>query len=528
MYRNSARATLLPLWLGIALALGIIVGRFLASGQPGFGVQTYSYGRKMEDILRLLMSNYVDSLKADELESLSVSALLEKLDPHSSYIPPSDFQAAYEDLHGAFDGVGIEFNITADTIVVVSLIPGGPSELSGIRPGDRIVRVNDTLVAGTGITSDEVIRRLRGPRGTKVKVDLVRHGAGSFSVTLHRAKIPIFSVEAALVFDKTGYIKLSRFSDETFREFLNAFSRLDSQGIKSLIIDLRNNPGGLLDQAVALADFFLPKGSRIVSTRGAHRDEVVYKSRNNHGYNDMSLAVLIDRGSASASEIVAGAFQDNDRAVVIGENSFGKGLVQEEMEFPDGSALRITVARYYTPSGRCIQREYQGEDQETYYLKHFSRAYDSLPDTSAARAFTTLKGRKVFESGGIQPDIQVRLKLSEDPLALPPSLMSDIADFAFEQADRSRTALKKKYPDYRSFIFDRQEGQRLLQELLKRLGSENETYSTTLRQRIMLLLQALLARHVWSSEAYYYCMLQEDPVFKTALNQLKKNDIFTP
>jgi carboxyl-terminal processing protease len=527
MYRNSPRAIFLPLWLGVALASGILLGRYLASGHADSGLQGYSYGRKMEDIRRFLIGNYVDTLKSDELENLSISALLEKLDPHSAYIPPADFQAAYEDLHGAFDGVGIEFNITSDTIVVVSLIPGGPSELSGIKPGDRIISVNDSLVAGKNITSEEVIRLLRGPRGTKVKVEVVRHGEKPFTVVLRRAKIPIFSVEAALKFDHTGYIKLSRFSDETFSEFFNAFNRLDSQGIKSLVLDLRNNPGGLMDQAVALADFFLPKGSRIVSTRGAHRREVVYKSRNSHGFRDIPLAVLIDRGSASASEIVAGAFQDNDRAVIIGENSFGKGLVQEQVDFPDGSALRITVARYYTPSGRCIQREYEGEDQETYYLKHISGAYDSLPDTTRMRAFTTLKGRKVYEAGGIQPDIRIARKPSEDPMALPPSLFSHLADFAFEKADRFRGAWKEKYPDYRLFFADQQEAQRLLAEFLNRYGSSDNAL-TAFRQRIMLTLQALISRHVWGSEAFYYRMLQEDPVFNTALRQLKKSDIFTP
>lgn len=527
MYRNSNRAILLPLWLGVALALGILLGRYLAAFHVGPGLQGYSYGRKMEDIRRFLLGNYVDTLKTDELENLSISALLEKLDPHSSYIPPADFQAAYEDLHGAFDGVGIEFNITTDTIVVVSLIPGGPSELSGIKPGDRIISVNDSLVAGKGITSEEVIRLLRGPRGTKVKVGVVRHGIPPFSVVLRRAKIPIFSVEAVLKFGETGYIKLSRFSDDTFREFLNAYNRLDSQGIKNLVLDLRNNPGGLMDQAIALADFFLPKGSRIVSTRGAHRREVVYKSRNSHGYCDLPLAVLIDRGSASASEIVAGAFQDNDRAVIIGENSFGKGLVQEQVDFPDGSALRITVARYYTPSGRCIQREYEGEDQETYYLKHLSGAYDSLPDTTRMRAFTTLKGRKVYESGGIQPDIRVVRKPSEDPLALPPSLFSHMADFAFEKADRFRISWKEKYPDYRLFFADQQEIQRLLSEFLNRYGA-SEPGASALRQRISYGLQALMARHVWGSEAFYYRMLQDDPAFNTALRQLKKSDIFTP
>ncbi|MCS6980231.1 MAG: S41 family peptidase [Flavobacteriales bacterium] len=519
MYRNTAKAILFPLFLGLVLAMGILVGRFTAGGAILLSGSDYSFGRKMEDLRRFLTQNYVDSLESEDLENLSITSLLEHLDPHSTYIAPSDFQSAYEDLHGAFDGIGIEFNLAEDTIVVVSVVAGGPSEISGIRPGDRIVRVNDSLVAGTGITSEQVIRLLRGPRGTTVRLQMIRHGVAPFSVDIRRAKIPVNSVEAAFTYQDVGYIRLARFSDNTFEEFRRAYLKLDSAGMRKLILDLRNNPGGLLDQAVALSDFFLPKGSRIVSTRGAHRPQVVYNSRSAYGYHDLPLVVFIDRGSASASEIVAGAFQDNDRALIIGENSFGKGLVQEQVDFPDGSALRLTVARYYTPSGRCIQRKYEGEDPANYYLRHFTQAYDSVADSSSLKKFYTKNGRPVYESGGIQPDVVIRVSPEEDPLALPPSLLNAAGEFAFSKADKMRISWKLNFKSYRDFLNQRTLADQLLHEFLELQGSKKEP--GTLHTRLQRLLMALSARHLWGADAYHYALLRFDPYFKAALQHFK-------
>lgn len=525
-YQNSVRAVLIPLALGLALAGGILIGRFaLFTGWQGGG-PGYGFGRKMEDIRQFLLNNYVDSLEAEDLEGLTINALLENLDPHSGYIRPVDYEAAYEDLHGTFEGIGIEFNIMADTIVVVSVIPGGPSELSGILPGDRIVRVDDTLVAGVGITGDQVMKRLRGRKGTQVKVELLRHGSGPFTVTLRRAKIPVNSVEAAVLIDKTGYIRLSRFSDDTFNEFLQAFKKLDSAGMEVFVLDLRNNPGGLLDQAVAVADFFLPEGTLIVSTRGAHRKEVRYNSKNRFGYSDIPLAVLINRGSASASEIVAGALQDNDRALIAGEPSFGKGLVQEEITFPDGSALRITVARYYTPSGRCIQRDYEEVNSFKYYHR-FPQADTMQKTISDTKPYRTRDGRSVYAAGGIMPDLVANAQPDKDIdlLAVNPALASRLNEFAFEQADRHREIWKKKYPDYIAFIKDVPQLRGLVEAFSER--TSDISVSPEDDKKIPDLLKALVARYVWGNEAFYFITLQHDALFKKVLSQLK-NGNFSP
>ncbi|MCS6981760.1 MAG: S41 family peptidase [Flavobacteriales bacterium] len=522
-YDNTVRAVVMPLALGLALACGILIGRFARFTGWHDGKLGYGFGRKMEDIRQFLLNNYVDSLDAEDLDGLAINALLESLDPHSGYIRPKDYEAAYEDLHGTFEGIGIEFNILADTIVVVSVIPGGPSELSGILPGDRIIRVDDTLVAGVGITSDQVMKLLRGPKGTQVKVELVRAGGRPFTVTLRRAKIPVNSVEAALSIDKTGYIRLSRFSDDTFNEFLQAFKKLDSADIEALILDLRNNPGGLLDQAVAVADFFLPKGTLIVSTRGAHRKEVRYMSQNRFGYSDIPLAVLINRGSASASEIVAAALQDNDRALIAGEPSFGKGLVQEEITFPDGSALRITVARYYTPSGRCIQRDYEEVNSFKYYHR-FPPGDTIQKTTSDPKPYSTRGGRSVYAGGGIMPDVIANAQMDKemDLLSVNPTLASRLNEFALEQADRHREIWKKKYPTYKAFFKDALQLSRLVEAFSERVA--DIFLSQEDNEKIPHLLKALVARYVWGNEAFYFITLQHDILFKQVLSQLKNNN----
>jgi len=525
MYKNSLKAIISPLIFGVVLAVGIILGRIISSQSSALGGKTYDFSDKWRDIRQFLLWHYVDSLDAEELETLSITSMLEKLDPHSAYIPASDFQNFYDDLHGAFEGIGIEFNINKDTIIAVSVIAGGPSDLAGLRPGDRIIMANDSLVAGISIKSQDVVRLLRGKKGSVVKLRILRPAVGEFELTVKRDKIPINSVEAAFVQDDVGYIRLSKFSDQTFNEFKKAFDRLDSIGFRAFVLDLRSNPGGLLDQAVSLIDFFLPKGRLIVSTKGAHRKEFQYKSRNIHGFETRPLCVLIDQGTASASEIIAGALQDNDRAVIIGQVSFGKGLVQEEINLPDGSAIRITVARYYTPSGRCIQRQYKGENLESYYWHSFMNNERETTDTSSLKVFYTYNGRKVYEGGGISPDILIQ---DEDSVLqiLFPEIKEAINEYAFEIADYRRNEWKTRFKSYVEFFQEKNLQTKIWDDFYLRfkdsIGSLNKKENTG------ALLSAFVARNIWGSDAYYYILLQSDPYFKRAIKQIKKNDIFTP
>lgn len=366
---------------------------------------------KLNLVLEQVRENYVDEVNVSEVTEAAIVAALSKLDPHSLYLPPTDLEAAETDLAGNFDGIGIQFNVPNDTAIVLEVIAGGPSEKAGLLAGDRLLEVDGTVIAGVKFPQDSMVRRLKGPAGTKVSVKVSRDKELiNFDIT--RAKIPLHCVDASfMIGDTTGYIRLNKFSATTYHEVLLAALDLASKGMKKMILDIRENTGGYFNQALLLSNLFLKKGDSIVYLDGLHRRREEYKADGNGGFQDLKLVVIINENSASSSEIFAGAIQDNDRGVIVGRRSFGKGLVQEPLYFSDGSAVRISVARYYTPSGRCIQRPYKaGKDYQmdiyNRYLDGEMFSQDSVK-TDTTEVYHTVSGRTVYGGGGIMPDIYV-------------------------------------------------------------------------------------------------------------------------
>ena len=389
--------------ISLTLVIGIILGNWITgirirnivsdevskqnfSIRPGLnvgsGLSLVPRSNKITSALQYILNEYVDTVSLQELSESAMPALVEELDPHSLYIPASEFQRFSEPLVGNFSGIGVSFNMADDTVAIINTIPNGPSELVGILPGDRIVIVNDSLVAGMNLPSDDIVNMLKGPRNSVVKVTIYRRGVKElmdFEIT--RDDIPIYSVDVAYMVDKnTGYIKISQFAQTTYREFMEAIEKLKSKGARKLILDLRGNGGGIMEAAIRIADQFLDEGQLIVYTEGRTRPRENEFATSRGILKDDRLVILIDETSASASEILAGAIQDNDRGLLIGRRTFGKGLVQEEMRFNDGSALRLTVARYYTPTGRSIQKPYEN-GREDYYHDPVSYTHLTLPTT---------------------------------------------------------------------------------------------------------------------------------------------------
>ncbi len=402
-----------PIILAVVLAFGIMIGNFMGK-QGGQMVKSsgYSSTGKLDYILNTIDKQYVDTVDVDSLTELLIPQLLEELDPHTNYIPAKDLQSVNEELQGNFGGVGVQFRIFDDTVMVIHVIDGGPSQKVGIKDGDRLIAVDDSVIAGVGFKNDDVMDALRGKRGTLVKVKAYRpYENKTFEFEIKRGTIPVESVEVAYMLNAhTGYINVARFGQNTYNEFLLALARLKQQGATAMVIDLRGNTGGYLGAAIGMINEFLKRGEMIVYTDGKAQRRQEYKADGSGSCQNMRVAVLLDEWSASASEIFAGAIQDNDRGIVIGRRSFGKGLVQNQQTLSDGSALRLTIARYYTPSGRCIQKNYEkgaedyAEDLWNRYQHGEMDSKDSISFKNT-KSFTTKNGRKVYDSGGIMPDI---------------------------------------------------------------------------------------------------------------------------
>lgn len=403
----NVHVALLGIVLGVLITM--LVNKVTDSEKKFDG--DYNRWRKLNLILQEVQKNYVDTIDMEGMTDAAVVAALSELDPHSVYLPPVELTESETELAGNFEGIGITFNVPNDTAIVLSPVPGGPSEKAGLVQGDRIVRVNDIDIAGVKMPQDSMIRLMKGPSGTKVKITVCRDGE-IIPFDIVRDKIPMHSVDAAfMIDDTTGYIKLSKFTRSTYKEFRDASARLLEQGMTRLIFDLRNNTGGYFDQAWLLANEFLEKGDGVVYMEGLHRPRQDYDADGRGKLKDIELSVLIDEGSASSSEIFAGAIQDNDRGVIIGRRSFGKGLVQEPINFTDGSGLRLTVARFHTPSGRCIQKPYDKDYAydiiERYAHGEMTSADSMKVDTTSV--YYTSKGRRVYGGGGIIPDIFVAM-----------------------------------------------------------------------------------------------------------------------
>ena len=407
---------------------------------------------KLTYTLSLIENSYVDSLPLDTIIEHVMPHLMENLDPHSEYIPASEMQAMNEPLEGEFDGIGVVFNMATDTVIVLNVIPNGPSDKAGVRAGDRIIRINDSIVAGKKVPQNKIVKQLRGKRGTKVRLGIERQGIGDLvNIIVTRDAIPLHSIEASFMMtSKIGYIRLSQFARTSFTELKKALAELRSQGMEQLIFDLRGNTGGYLDQAIAIANEFLPEQAMIVYTEDRNHNQVKEFSDGSGSSTDLDIAVLIDEASASSSEILAGALQDNDRGTIIGRRSFGKGLVQRQVPFSDGSALRITVARYYTPTGRSIQKPYRNGEDEAYESDLYNRfinneffSADSIHFADSLR-FVTPKGKVVYGGGGIMPDEFVPLDTMDvTKYYVEVSGRNILYRYTIEYADRHRAALDK-------------------------------------------------------------------------------------
>ena len=403
---NTMIVALLGVILGVLLTL--VSGKVLEKKEFD---GDYNRWRKLNLILQEVQKHYVDTIDMEGMTDAAVVAALAQLDPHSVYLPPVELEESETELAGNFEGIGITFNVPNDTAIVLSPLTGGPSEKAGLLQGDRIVKVGDKVVAGVKMPQDSMIRLMKGPKGSKVKITVNRDGT-LIPFEIVRDKIPVNCIDAAfMIDDETGYIKLSKFTRTTYKEFTEATEKLMSQGMKKLLFDLRDNTGGYFDQALRLSNEFLDKGDGIVYMEGMHRPRENFDADGRGRLKDVEISVLINEGTASSSEIFSGAIQDNDRGVIVGRRSFGKGLVQEPINFTDGSGLRLTVARFHTPSGRCIQKPYDGDyDYDIYerYVHGEMTSADSMKvDTTAV--FYTVKGRKVYGGGGIIPDVFVAM-----------------------------------------------------------------------------------------------------------------------
>ncbi len=484
----------------------------------------YSRWRKLNLILQEVQNNYVDTIDMKAMTDAAVEAALSTLDPHSIYLPPVQLTESETELSGNFEGIGIQFNVPNDTAIVLSVIPGGPSEKAGLNQGDRIISVDDRTIAGTKTPQDSMVRLMKGPSGTKVRITVNRDGTRiPFEIT--RDKIPVNSIDAAfMIDDATGYIKLSKFTRTTFKEFRQASDKLMAEGMKRLVFDLRNNTGGYFDQALQLCNEFLPQGAEIVYMEGLHRPRQNFTSDGRGHLVDVPVSVLIDEGSASSSEIFAGAIQDNDRGVIVGRRSFGKGLVQEPVNFTDGSGIRLTVARFYTPSGRCIQKPYAKnyayDIYERYAHGEMVSADSVKVDTTAI--FHTLAGRTVYGGGGIVPDIFVPIDTTKATrFYLDCNKKATAMRFASSMFDRYRKSL--------SSIEDFNSLERWMEEVsvekqflefaaredgLKPLAGEWEKS----RQYMLPSVKALVGRYSrLDDEAFYRFYLPIDETISTAM-----------
>lgn len=413
--QNDRRTVRLPILLSITLAAGVFLGATFFGGSKGITDVARGY-TKFKEVLQLIDNNYVDTVNTDELVDYSITKMLEKLDPHTYYFNPKDAVAARSQLESGFDGIGIEFNLYKDTVYVVTPLVGGPSEAVGIQSGDKILKVNNEVFTGTKVDNAFIFSKLRGPRGSEVSIEILRRGVPKpLAFQLKRDRIPTYSVDASYMIDKeTGYVKVTRFSESTYDEFKNAVSSLKTQGMKKLLLDLRGNPGGYMDRATNMVDELIAGDKMIVYTDGKDdRYDRQTRTKNAGMFENGSVVVLIDEGSASASEIVAGALQDHDRALIVGRRSFGKGLVQMPVNLSDGSELRLTISRYFTPSGRSIQKPYTHGDVESYekdIKNRFSHGElfvaDSIKNNPKLQ-FRTDAGRVVYGGGGITPDVFV-------------------------------------------------------------------------------------------------------------------------
>ncbi|HLX13326.1 MAG TPA: S41 family peptidase, partial [Bacteroidota bacterium] len=507
-------------------ALALLVGTQVNNLVSGDNI--YEQLNKFKDVLSMTEKVYVDNVDTPKLVEAAINGMLGSLDPHSIYLPPAQLVTVNQDFQGAFEGIGIEFDIVDDTILVIQTISGGPSEALGMHAGDRIVKINDT--SAVGIARDQVPKKLKGPKGTHVKVTIFRPGEKDlFAFDIIRDKIPIFSVDASFIAkDDIGYIAVNKFAEHTNEEFNAAVAKLKGQGMKRMVLDLRNNPGGYLDQAFLMASEFLPSGRKIVSTKGRIRDmNDSMLTRGDGPLVDVPLVVLVDHGSASASEIVTGAMQDWDRGLVVGETTFGKGLVQRQYNLQDSSAFRLTVGRYYTPSGRSIQRPW-GKDFEEYHRAAFEKEdtegdnLDHAHDADSTKpVYKTAGGRKIYGGGGITPDyVSISPKLTAYTAAL---LRKNLfLDLITTYMEANAPQFKQQYgSDVTKFFNEYQVDDQMVKKLTDSgvkngVQIDKDQYDKD-QVYIKTYLKAYIARALWGDEGWRKVMTGIDTQFQKAV-----------
>jgi len=528
--KNIKFSVYIPVLLAIALVTGIFIGNRLTRNS-GNNLTAMSKVSKLDAIVDLIQNAYVDSISTDTLIEKTIPQLLKNLDPHTVYIPAKELTGVEEEMRGDFGGIGVQFSVQNDTVMVVDVVLGGPSSQVGIMPGDRIVTVNDTLLAGKGLKNEKVLSKLRGQKGTKVNVGIKRKGKKDLiPFVITRGEIPIYSVDVSYMIDPTtGYMKVSRFGEKTYDEFMDGIKKLDKQGMKNVIIDLRGNPGGYLNAVIRMLNEFLDKGELIVYTQGYSQARKTYQADSRGTYRDKGIIVLIDDFSASASEIFAGAIQDNDRGWIIGRRSFGKGLVQEQIPFNDGSAVRLTVARYYTPSGRCIQKPYNKGNDE-YYKDIMERAIhgefqkaDSIHFSDTLK-YHTLKGRVVYGGGGIMPDFFVPADTSGYSNYYSKITQKGlIYQFALDYADSKRKELSKftSSTDFENY-FQKTDVLKLLVAFAEKKGLKSNSSDLKISSKIIdNQLKAYIARNIIGETGFYPIIKNIDKSLLEAIEKTK-------
>ena len=527
------------LFISVAMVVGVLLGVWLSpSSKNENGISASQIrivdNNKLSNIVHLILTDYVDSITLEQIEDEAIYSLLSTLDPHSAYIVKEDFEEEKESINGLFEGIGIIFRLEKDSIYVLQVVDGGPSQKSGVLNGDRIVFINDTNVAGVEIKDTDVIKKLRGPKGTKVKIGIKREGVSKildFDIT--RDVIPSHSISyRGMLDDEIGYIHLSKFSNTTKREMYTSIKYLQEKGMEKLILDLRGNGGGLLYQAIEVADMFLPQDQLIVYTEGRNSPRSENYSTSGGIFEKGALVVMIDDSSASASEILAGAVQDNDRGTIVGIRSFGKGLVQEQFEMRDGSAIRLTIARYYTPSGRCIQRPYdKGTDE--YYYDFLMRIMTEMESDSIIQEITdttkyyTKDGRVVYGGGGIYPDVV--LPYSRDSLIIYFNNVMQkgiLYKYAFDFTERNRHTLLEKYPNSDSFVQNYSVPDYMFNEFINEAaekGIKRDPASIkAYKEEMKIMLKSYMAELLYDTESFYKVSLLMDKDLQKTIDIIKK------
>ena len=532
---NNNKGRFTPLLISLSIIIGILIGTFCTSHFAGNRLSIINTGsNKLSYLLQIIDNNYVDTVNMSQLVEDAMPGILKELDPHSSYLSAQDAKEADEDLRGQFSGIGVSFVVQKDTVNVMSVIHGGPAEKVGLMAGDRIVSANGKSLIG--MESLEVMKHLKGQKGSKVKLGIVRHGVkGITDFTVVRGDIPVVSVDAYyMINEKTGYIRVKNFGEQTYAEMLVALAELNIEGMEGLVVDLRGNTGGYMHIAIQMANEFLPKDRLIVYTEGRKSPREEFNSDGRGTFQTLPLVVLVDEASASSSEIFAGAIQDNDRGTIVGRRTFGKGLVQQPVEFRDGSVVRLTIARYYTPSGRCIQKPYTKGDSKDYAMDVVNRlkhgeltSADSIHFADSLKCYTLREHRPVYGGGGIMPDYFVPLDtLAYTKFHRELSAKSYIINANLKYVDANRKALKKRWTSFdefrRDFTFPQEVIDKMIADAAKdKVVPKDDAELQKTLPKLAMQLKALVARDLWDMSEYFAIINEDSEIVRKGVEVIR-------